>query len=368
MSNPFKRILHKYLQFKRSDRNAILILSILIVVVVAVNGFLEKLVGNNINETDRARFEEILSSLEKEIDEEESVIPTSLFSFDPNLITEGRLDSLELPDNIKRNLIRYREAGGTFKKKSDVRKLYGMNDSLYTNISLYIVLESPVVKKTTLKKRENEINKGKFDPNNTTMDELRSFGFNEFQSRNLLAYIDNNGTINQREDLLKIYGIDSTFFFEIYANVEIQKKELPKYQISHLPKTTLELNTADSLQLIELNGIGPVFASRIIKYRNLLGGFTSKQQLLEIYNFSEETYNTIEPDIYIDSTRINKIRINFAEYGELLRHPYINRKEAKALCDFRNTQGAFKSKKELLDVEGIDSVLMYKIIPYLNCE
>src|SRR5665647_1059817 len=45
----------------------------------------------------------------------------------------------------------------------------------------------------------------------------------------------------------------------------------------------LDLNSADSLHLLEIPGIGPVFASRIIRYRTLLGGYYAVDQLREVY-------------------------------------------------------------------------------------
>ena len=50
-----------------------------------------------------------------------------------------------------------------------------------------------------------------------------------------------------------------------------------------LPPVVVEINTADSAELMRLNGIGASFSRRIVKYRNLLGGFISKEQLLEVY-------------------------------------------------------------------------------------
>ncbi len=48
-----------------------------------------------------------------------------------------------------------------------------------------------------------------------------------------------------------------------------------------------------------LRGIGNYYAKSIVKYRDELGGFVSSSQLLEIYNFRKETYESIEKFIVL---------------------------------------------------------------------
>ena len=129
----------------------------------------------------------------------------------------------------------------------------------------------------------------------------------------------------------------------------------------------IELNKADSVGLIQLNGIGATYATRIIKYRNLLGGYYSKKQLSEIYNFPEETYTRIQSQIYVDTAQIVKIRINFAEFSELIRHPYINKVQVKALLTYRETNGSLKNLSELHAIKGFDIETIKKISPYVTC-
>lgn len=84
----------------------------------------------------------------------------------------------------------------------------------------------------------------------------------------------------------------------------------------------IEINGADSAELTLLNGIGPVFASRIVKYRQKLGGFISKEQLLEVYGFKPEVMEKIKDNISVDTSLIIPIKINSATFKEIIRHPY----------------------------------------------
>lgn len=90
------------------------------------------------------------------------------------------------------------------------------------------------------------------------------------------------------------------------------------------PIQKINLNTADSTALMTLHGIGTVYASRIIKYRNLLGGYYDKSQILEVYGITKETYNLFCDEIAASADDIVKIPVNTASFKEILRHPYFD--------------------------------------------
>lgn len=100
----------------------------------------------------------------------------------------------------------------------------------------------------------------------------------------------------------------------------------------------LELNSADTLQLQELRGIGPAFARRIVAYRDKLGGYYAKEQLLEVYGFTAELYEKVKNQIKVNPVLIKKIDVNAYDIGYLKRHPYISYYEAKAIVDYRNSK------------------------------
>lgn len=99
----------------------------------------------------------------------------------------------------------------------------------------------------------------------------------------------------------------------------------------------LELNSADTLQLQDLKGIGPGFARRIVAYRDKLGGYYAKEQLMEVYGFTDKLYNLVKDHITVDATKIQKLKVNELTIAELKRHPYISYYEAKAIVDYRSS-------------------------------
>ena len=110
---------------------------------------------------------------------------------------------------------------------------------------------------------------------------------------------------------------------------------------------TIEINSADSIALDELPGIGPAFARRIIKYRERLGGFVYPEQLIEVYGMDSVRLAGFIKLIRVDTSSIRKMDINKATFKELLAHPYLEYEQVKAIARFRDKKGLLKSPGEL---------------------
>lgn len=365
MEKPFRQIIKAYFNFSKKDRNAVLALATVIILFIA-----GKIIVNNMELKPSSDFTEIIAILEEwETQTESKSGSIHLFRFNPNTISEQELDSLALPGFVKRNIISYRAAGGAFNTVDDVRKIYGMNDSIFAEIENYINIPSKAESKPPPKKvREIEPELKPFDPNTASENELLENGFNSFQASNLVKFRDNGGIFFHPGDLLKIYGIDSVFFksIEDFVTIVEEPGHLPSVTEKVLP-VIIELNSADSVELQKLRGVGPAFARRILNYRELLGGFYSKNQLLEVYGFPEETFYAVKENILADSTKINKIRINFAGYAELLRHPYFKKEQVDEILRYRQEKGPFSSVEQLLVEDLIDSADFVVLRPYITC-
>jgi DNA uptake protein ComE-like DNA-binding protein len=266
-----------------------------------------------------------------------------------------------------RNILNYRSAGGRFSSPLDIRKIYGMNDSIFDRIKSYIKIEEIKAADNISSINETRIY-GFIDPNSADLNRLVEFGFSRFQSNNIVEYRKKGGVFKTKTDLLKIYGIDSIFFELIKGHLQLETSEVEqstKYNKENVFR--VELNIADTTDLMKLAGIGSVYARRILKYRDLLGGFYSTTQLCEVYNFSEETYRNIETSIFVDTLMLKKIRINFAEYSDLLKHPYLNKKQIEAILNYRDQNGAYKNVHQLKVNGLVDSETFERIRPYLTC-
>jgi competence protein ComEA len=130
----------------------------------------------------------------------------------------------------------------------------------------------------------------------------------------------------------------------------------------------IALNQADSLSLLEVPGIGPAFAGRIVRYRERLGGFSQLQQLREVYGIDSVRYEALAPLFQLDSTSLKPLYLNQAEELQLAGHPYIGKVLARRLVAYREQHGPFKKPEDLLRIHGLDSLRFQKLLPYLQLE
>lgn len=114
----------------------------------------------------------------------------------------------------------------------------------------------------------------------------------------------------------------------------------------------LDINTADSLALVALPQIGEVMASRIHRYRDRLGGFVTLDQLFEVKGMDSARFAIIKPYIILDNKEIRKLEINRDEFKTLLRHPYLEYDQVKAIVNHRERKGLIKNWEQLQGIVG----------------
>ena len=145
------------------------------------------------------------------------------------------------------------------------------------------------------------------------------------------------------------------------------KKEITKIEFKKQP-LLIEINSADTSDFELLPKIGPFFAKRIYKYRSLLGGFFSKQQLLEVYGLDTSRFNSFQQFTYVDVSEIKKININENSAFDLAKHPYISNKIAKSIVNYKKQHGKYQSVSDLKKLHLIDTLKFRKIAPYISVD
>lgn len=135
------------------------------------------------------------------------------------------------------------------------------------------------------------------------------------------------------------------------------------------PKGTIvELNTTDTIVLKKVPGIGSVFANRIIKYRELLGGYTSVNQLREVYGIDDEKFNALYPWFDADTTWIRKLAINHHPLETLVLHPYISYKQARVIINLRERKGKLSGWQNLDLLEEFTNIDKERLSVYVSFE
>ncbi|MEO6304405.1 MAG: helix-hairpin-helix domain-containing protein [Bacteroidia bacterium] len=209
-----------------------------------------------------------------------------------------------------------------------------------------------------------------FDPNTVSFDQLIQLGFKEKVATIFLKFRDKGFVFKQKKDLQKVYGISDNFYAQLERYILIEnkitdnKKEPTEIlKAKDQIKKKVELNAVDSLALINLNGIGPAFAKRILKYRSVLGGYVAIEQLKEVYGFTDELFDKIKTSVTVNATLIKKIDLNNDDFKSINKHPYLSYELTKSIFNLRK-KGAVTAEN-LKDIIS-DDPLYNKLLPYLQ--
>lgn len=203
-----------------------------------------------------------------------------------------------------------------------------------------------------------------FDPNKVSINELQDLGLSEKQIKTFINYREKGGRFFQKNDVLKIYGIDEKQykFLEPYIIINLDKSEEAK----EVENEFIEINSAHIEELIKIKGIGTSYAKKIIKYRNILGGYYNKNQLLEVYGMDSIRYLGIVNQIIIDTNKIIQINLNKTDFKTLIKHPYLNKYQTEAILKFKELEGEFSDVEQIYNNKLLTKKEYLKVKPYLK--
>ena len=216
-----------------------------------------------------------------------------------------------------------------------------------------------------------------FDPNTADYEDLRSLGLSDELSNRIIKYRNKGGSFREKDDLAKIYGLSSTQFQRLKPYIKIEEIEVADpinendISVVELQRvedfTKFDINNVDSSELLIIDGIGKVISSRLVRFRDKLGGFVRIEQLKEVYGLEEYAYDNLLSKAFIsEDFQPRTILINIWPADSLDNHPYIAFREAKVIEAYRSQHGKFNEPGDLLDIVVIDSLWVRKLTPYLE--
>ncbi|MBK7571359.1 MAG: helix-hairpin-helix domain-containing protein [Bacteroidetes bacterium] len=212
-----------------------------------------------------------------------------------------------------------------------------------------------------------------FDPNQLTAQKWMDFGLSEKQANSVLNYLKKGGSFRTKKDVLKIYGMNDKLYTALYPYIDlpdslVRKEHFPKKK-EQFSARVVDLNKADSIALEKLKGIGPTLASRIVKYRNLLGGFITTEQLKEVWGLNDTLYQLIIPQIQISTPiEIRFLNLNIDSFPALASHPYVGKKIAGLILNYRKQHQRFNNTDELKNLPLLTDENFRKLAPYLKVD
>ena len=272
-----------------------------------------------------------------------------------------------------------------------------------------------------------------FDPNTADSTQFLRLGLRPWQVRNIYKYRAAGGRYRKPTDFARLYGLTLKQYKRLEPYIRIEKEvmaadvygnireEYPRHHYDYPVKLRkgehININTADTAQLMTVPGIGSYYARQIVRKRARLGGFASPKQLLEIEGFPETALEYMEVGVgkqngksafaasgHTDgdakakesSSNINanalannaslvakngkqsaditvkpkeelkKIRVNHDDVRTMAKHPYMRYFHAKDIEKYRRLKGKLKSVADLHRLPSFTQEDIVKLTPYLD--
>ncbi len=365
-----------YFHFTRSERNGVLVLLTLILISLFLPDIYDAF--RKAPEVDFSLIEEKLEREQSEKKEQKVAEP---FDFDINEVAVETLVELGLSERVAKTFVNFRNTIKGFETLEDVQKVYGLKEADYRRLLPYMRLEDKqdaeekFLKEPSAIAREEKPTKHlfAFNPNTIPLDSLNLLMIPTPIAHTIKNYRSKGGTFETKKDLLKIYGMTGELFENLAPFIQLPEKraEVPRptsyneeiYERKLPPK--IDINKATPEEWQQLNGIGPAYARRIVRFRDKLGGFYNIEQVGETYYLPDSTFQKIKPFL-IHSPIPKKININNCTEGTLKKHPYLSYRQAGAIIAYRNHHGPFQSLEDLAQIHGLPEEVRTKILPYLE--
>lgn len=219
-----------------------------------------------------------------------------------------------------------------------------------------------------------------FDPNGLPLEQWVALGLSERQAGAIHKYEAGGGRFRSKRDVSRMRVVDPDLYaqWEPYIQLPDSVEARPRYgersESDHgagaaaVAHRRVEVNTADSADLVAVQGIGPAFARGILKYREKLGGFHSLDQLGEVYVLKDkpDAVARLRERLEVDTLMLRRIPVNTAPVEELAAHPYVGWKVARALVAYRAQHGAFRNVSDITGCVLVSDSLCRKLAPYLK--
>ena len=207
-----------------------------------------------------------------------------------------------------------------------------------------------------------------FDPNTTDSAAFVRLGLKPFIASNILKYTKKGGVYRNSADFGKVYGILPEKFKELEPYIRIAELKTTKTEaaVAKRADVMVDLNSADTTLLMQVNGIGRGYAKGIVRFRQLLGGFVSVTQLSEVFGMRPENLEKIRPYCRVNTDLIQKIKVNVASAERLKVHPYIRFYKAKAIYELRRKKGRLHDITDLKELPELTPDDLVKLKPYLS--
>lgn len=296
----------EFFYYSKSERRAVYVLSLLIV-VFAIGSLVLPYYVKDAEEVSITEKEEKESFLVRVYERKQSHTDyaqsqkrkVALAEFDPNTADSIDFLNLGLTPFVAHNILKYRSKGGRFRTPESFSRIYGITKRQFVTLKPYIRIPDFPVRK-----------------------------FEEtYDSARVTEVIDN----------------------------------FPKI-IKYPEGTLVNVAVVDTAELKKIPGIGSGIAKAIVNYRDKLGGFYTLEQLQEVEYVTPEMMKWFS----LEETPIKKMNINKVGIDKLRAHPYLNFYQAKVIVEYRKKRGEIKSLSQLSLYEEFTEKDLQRLAVYFS--
>lgn len=276
--------------------------------------------------------------------------------FDPNTVSAESLTIFGLTERQALAIIRYREKGGKFQRTEDFGKMYVIDERLFERVAPHI----------RIAEQRKEDYRSKKNPAVQPRSEKLQAAGKRIEERSPDAEMQpgkhDSATAPASEAAAGVYGgSDKEADKEIGTGTEI------KTGTGVVSPYAVDLNEADSTALVAIRGIGPYFASGILRLRARLGSYASVEQLADVRGMTPERLAPLRRYLFVHPGGIKKFSLASADYEFMRRHPYIGPYRARGIALFREEHGEKECSLENLVANSIlDTETAGKLAPYIE--
>lgn len=220
-----------------------------------------------------------------------------------------------------------------------------------------------------------------FNPNFITDYKGYTLGMSPQEIDRLLKFRETGKYVNSAMEFQKVTRISDSLLFSISPFFKFpewtQKRNRSKTSIEapnkkrHIipSKATNDLNKATAKELMQVYGVGLKLSSRIVKFRDRLGGFLVNEQLYDVYGLDAQVVERIlERFQVLHPPQIKRININSASAPEIAQLIYISYSQAVEIVKYRKENGPFRSLNEMANMFNDSSEKIDRIGLYLSFE
>ena len=225
--------------------------------------------------------------------------------FDPNTADSSTLVHLGLKPWQASNMLKYRAKGGRYRKTEDLKRLYGMTDSMYLALLPYVVIDTLAI--------------------DQWRDSVR------MAADSVPRYVS-----HKRDTILNLRTADTTELKMIKGIGSYRAKQIIRYREQLGGFASVE-------QLCEVKALQP-----------LLKDSLSTDSLLSHF--------------FIDSVRVVPLKVNSMRVEQLQRHPYLSFEQARAIYELRRRKIHLKHLDQLRTLDCLTEQDIQHLRPYLSFE